>query len=128
ANRKNIELAAGAAEGVYCPLGACNVAEVLPDDHPQKKVTMDYMQSYMAKYNEPLSSFGGYAWDALYLVADALKAVGPDKAKIRDYLENKKNFVGQHGVFNFSPDDHNGLSKDAFQMVIVKDGDWVLAE
>jgi len=128
ANRKNIELAAGAAEGVYCPLGACNVAEVLPDDHPQKKVTMDYMQSYMAKYNEPLSSFGGYAWDALYLVADALKAVGPDKAKIRDYLENRKNFIGQHGVFNFSPDDHNGLSKDAFQMVIVKDGDWVLAE
>ena len=127
-SHKNIELAAGAAEGVYCPLGACNIAELLPADHPQKQVTMDYYNSYMAKYNEPLSSFGGHAWDAINLVADALKAVGPDKAKIQSYLENKKGFVGQHGVFNFSPDDHNGLTKAAFQMVVVKDGNWSLVK
>ncbi len=126
-SRKNIELAAGAAEGVFCPLGACNIAELLPADHPQKQVTMTYMNDYMAKYNEPLSSFGGHAWDAISLLADALKAVGPDKAKIREYLETKKNFVGQHGVFNFSADDHNGLTKEAFQMVVVKGKDWALA-
>ncbi|MGD9007733.1 MAG: ABC transporter substrate-binding protein [Desulfobacteraceae bacterium] len=126
-SRKNIKLAAGAAEGVYCPLGACNIAPLLPEDHPQKAVTMQYMKDYTAKYNEPLSSFGGHAWDAIQLVAGALKAVGADKAKIRDYLETKKNFVGQHGVFNFSADDHNGLTKESFQMVIVKDGDWALA-
>jgi branched-chain amino acid transport system substrate-binding protein len=88
---------------------------------------MQYMKNYMAKYNEPLSSFGGHGWDAIHLVIDALKAVGADKAKIRDYLETKQNFVGQHGVFNFSADDHNGLTKEAFQMVVVKDGDWALA-
>ena len=88
---------------------------------------MDYLHAYMAKYKEPLSSFGGYAWDAVHLVANALKAVGPDKAKIRTYLENTKNFVGQHGVFNFSADDHNGLTKAAFEMVVVKNGDWALA-
>lgn len=126
-SRKNIELAAGAAEGVFCPLGACNIAGLLPEDHPQKTVTTQYMKEYMAKYNEPLSSFGGHAWDAMQLVADALKAVGADKAKIRDYLETKQNFVGQHGVFNFSADDHNGLTKESFQMVVVKDGDWALA-
>jgi len=125
---KNIELAAGAAEGVFCPLGACNVAELLPADHPQKAVTMGYLKDYEAKYNEPLSSFGGHAWDALWLVADALKAVGGDKAKIRDYLENKKGFVGQHGVFNFSADDHIGLIKDAFQMVVVKGNGWELID
>ena len=127
-NRKNIKLAAGAAEGVLCPLGACDIAELLPADHPQKKVTMAYLNEYRAKYNEPLSAFGGYAWDAMYLLADALKAVGPDKTKIRDYLETKKGFIGQSGVFNFSPDDHNGLTKAAFQMVVVKDGDWALAD
>ena len=126
-SRKNIKLAAGAAEGVFCPLGACNIADLLPEDHPQKAVTTQYAKDYQAKYNEPLSSFGGHAWDAISLLADALKAVGADKAKIRDYLENKKNFVGQHGVFNFSPDDHNGLTKESFQMVVVKDGDWALA-
>ncbi len=127
-SRKNIELAAGAAEGVYCPLGACNISELLPADHPQKQVTTEYLKDYTAKYNEPLSSFGGHAWDAINLVADALKAVGPDKTKIRDYLESRTNFVGQHGVFNFSPDDHNGLTKAAFQMVMVKDGNWALAQ
>jgi len=128
-SRKNIELAAGAAEGVFCPLGACNIAELLPNNHPQKKVTMKYHKDYMAKYNEPLSSFGGHAWDALYMVKKALSAVGDDKAKIRDYLENNiKGLVGQHGIFTYSPDDHNGLTKDAFNMVVVKDGDWSLAD
>lgn len=127
-SRHNIELAAGAAEGVYSPLGACNIAEILPDDHPQKEVTMAYLKDYTARFNEPLSSFGGHAWDAMYLLIDALRAVGGDKAKIRDYIENKRGFVGQHGVFNFSPDDHNGLTKEAFHMVVVKDGDWALVE
>jgi branched-chain amino acid transport system substrate-binding protein len=126
-SRKNIKLAAGAAEGVLCPLGAVNVAELLPDSHPQKYVTMKYLNDYKAEYNEPVSSFGGHAWDAMYLVADALKTVGCDKSKIRKHLENKKHFVGQHGVFNYWPDDHIGLSKEAFQMVVVKDGDWALA-
>lgn len=126
-SRKNIKLAAGAAEGVLCPLGGVNIAEQLPASS-QKTVAMQYIKDYEAKYNEPISSFGGHAWDALNLVANALKAVGCDKAGIRDYLENVKNFVGQHGVFNFSPDDHNGLTKDAFSMVVVKNGDWALAD
>jgi len=127
-SRENIKLAAGAAEGIVCPLGACNIASILPDNHPQKAVTMDYMKKYSEKYNETLSSFGGHAWDALNLVAGALQAVGDDKAKIRDQIESNKMFVGQHGVFHFSPEDHNGLNKDAFNMVIVKDGDWALAD
>ncbi|MFC1516370.1 ABC transporter substrate-binding protein [Thermodesulfobacteriota bacterium] len=127
-SRKNIELAAGAAEGVLCPLGACNIATLLTPYDAQYVATNKYMKDYMAKYNEPLSSFGGHAWDALYMVAKALEAVGDDKAKIRDYLENNiKGFVGQHGVFTYTADDHNGLDKAAFSMVVVKDGDWSLA-
>jgi len=126
-SRKNIELAAGAAEGVLCPLGRVNIPNLVPADHPQKKVIEIYNKAYQEKYNEPLSSFGGHGWDALNLVIDALKAVGPDSAKIRDYIETRTNFIGQHGVFNFSPTDHNGLTKEAFEMVVVKDGDWALA-
>ena len=128
-SRKNIELAAGAAEGVFTPLGACNIADLLPKDNPQKAVTMEYAKEYKKACNEPLSSFGGHAWDALNMVEEALKAVGCDKAKIRDYLENNiKGFVGQHGIFTYSPDDHNGLTKEAFNMVVVKNGDWALAD
>ncbi len=126
-SRKNIELAGGAAEGVLLPLARVNVGPLLPDTQPQKKVIMAYTQAYEKKYNEPVSSFGGHAWDSLHLAVAALKAVGPDPAKIRDFLENTKGFVGQHGIFNFSPQDHNGLSKDDLEMVVVKNGDWALA-
>jgi len=128
-SRKNIELAAGAAEGVYTPLGACATPDALPANHPQKKVAAGYNQNYTGKYNEPVSTFGGHAWDAMNLAIEALKAVGCDRAKIRDYVEKKKGFVGQHGVFNFSADDHNGLVwQDAFNMIVVKDGNWAMAD
>lgn len=127
-SKKNIDLAVGAAEGVFTPLGACNYAEILPADHPQKKVTMQYRRAYATKYFEPVSSFGGHAWDALQMVVQALQTVGCDHAKIRDHIEGIKGFVGQHGIFSFSPEDHNGLTKEAFQMIVVKNGAWAFAD
>ena len=128
ASKKNIELAGGAAEGVFCPLGRVNIPDLLPATHPQKGVIMAYNEAYQARFKEPLSAFGGHAWDSLKLAVEALGAVGPDPAKIRDYIENRKNFVGQGGVFNFSPTDHCGLSKNDFEMVVVKNGTWALAQ
>ncbi|SFN03773.1 ABC transporter substrate-binding protein [Thermodesulforhabdus norvegica] len=127
-SRKNLELLGDAANGVFFPISAVVVGDLLPDSHPQKQVIMDYWNEYRRRYNEPVSSFGGHAWDAIQLAISALKAVGPDRAKIRDYLENLTGFVGQSGVFNFSPEDHNGLSKKDLVMVVVRDQEWVLAE
>ena len=58
-------------------------------------------------------------------VTNALKAVGPDKAKIRDHIEGTQGFIGTGGVFNFSAEDHCGLDKTAFEMITVKDGKFV---
>ncbi len=125
---RNLELAGSAAEGVLLPLARVNVGPLLPDDHPQKEVIMQYTRDYEERFNEPISSFGGHAWDAMHLAMNALEAVGPDSAKIRDHIENTQGFVGMHGIFNFSPTDHNGLSKEDLEMVVVKDGTWALAE
>jgi branched-chain amino acid transport system substrate-binding protein len=127
-SKKNIELAGQAAEGVLLPLAKVNVGPLLPDTDPQKKVIMAYTEDYEKKYKEPISSFGGHAWDSMYLAVAALKEVGPDRAKIRDQVEKTKGFVGQHGVFDFSAEDHNGLTKDDLVMVVVKGGDWALAK
>jgi branched-chain amino acid transport system substrate-binding protein len=127
-NKKNLELAGGAAEGVLLALARVNVGPLLPDSQPQKPVIMAYTKAYEEQFKEPISSFGGHAWDSANLAIAALKAVGPDPAKIRDYLENTKGFVGQHGIFNMSPTDHCGLSKDDLEMVVVKNGDWALAQ
>lgn len=127
-SKKNIELAGQAAEGVLLPLAKVNVGPLLPDNDPQKKVIMAYTEEYEKKYKEPISSFGGHAWDSMHLAVAALKEVGPDRAKIRDQVEKTKGFVGQHGVFDFSAEDHNGLTKDDLVMVVVKGGDWALAK
>lgn len=126
-SKKNLELAGKSAEGVLLALARVNVGPLLPDAQPQKKVIMGYIKDYEEKYKEPISSFGGHAWDSMQLAIAALKAVGPDRAKIRDYLEKTTGFVGQHGIFKFSAQDHNGLSKDDLEMVVVKNGDWALA-
>jgi branched-chain amino acid transport system substrate-binding protein len=53
---------------------------------------------------------------------------GRDQAKIRDALEGIKNFPGVSGVFNMSPEDHNGLTPDAFVMVKIEKGQFTLTD
>ena len=89
---------------------------------------MDYKNAYRSNFKPEASTFGGHAYDAMYLVIEALKAVGPDRARIRDYIENSKGFVGIADVYKFSPDDHCGLTKDAFEMLRVENGRFMIAE
>ncbi len=124
-SKKNLELAGKAAEGVIAPLGRLVVWEKLPDKHPQKPILKKYVTEYEARYKSEPGTFGGHAYDALMMVVEALKNVGPDKKKIRDYIETKiKKWPGTGGIFNMSPNDHCGLDMTAFEMVIVKNGDW----
>ena len=125
-NIKYAQMAGEAGEGIIFPCGRLLCVDTLPDNHPQKEVLAKYKKEYEAKYNEDVSTFGGHAWDALQIIIAALKAVGPDRTKIRDYIENTKNFVGTGGIFNFSPEDHNGLTKEGFEMLTVKNGKFVM--
>ncbi len=126
-SRKNIQLAGPASEGVLLALARVNVGPLLPDTDPQKKVIMEYTKAYEERYKEPISSFGGHAWDSMHLAMAALQSVGANAEKIRDFIENTQGFVGQHGIFSFSAQDHNGLGKDDLVMVVVKNGDWAMA-
>jgi branched-chain amino acid transport system substrate-binding protein len=128
-SKKNIELAGKAAEGVISPLGRIVVWDKLPDKHPQKALLKKFTQDYEARFKNEPGTFGGHAHDSFMLVAEALRKVGPDKDKIRDYIEAKiKKWPGTGGIFNMSQTDHCGLDKDAFEMVMVKNGDWTLVK
>jgi branched-chain amino acid transport system substrate-binding protein len=123
-----IKLAGNAAEGIVFPSGKIIVASMIPASDPQKKVLMKYSADYKKFCGKPAGHFGGHAWDAFQLVVNSIRKVGPNREKIRDNIEGTKNFVGVGGVFNFSPDDHNGLTKEAFALVMIKNGKWVLAK
>ena len=125
-----IELAgADAAEGARLPGTALLVDEILPEDDPQQPVVTAYAADYSEKYDLPISAFGGYAHDALYLLADAIdRADSTDPDAIRDALEATEGYVGVTGTYTFSAEDHLGLDLSAFRLVEIRDGDWVLAE
>lgn len=127
-NIKYAKAAGKAGEGIIFPCGRLLVADVLPDDHKQKSVLVKYKKEYESRFDEDVSTFGGHAWDALMILAEAIKIAGADREKVRDAIENLKGFVGTAGIFNFSAKDHNGLGKDAFEMLTVKDGSFILYE
>ncbi len=127
-NVKYIEMAGEAAEGIIFPSGRLLATNVLADDAPQKATLVKYIHDYETKYApEKASTFGGHGFDAVMILAKAIENAGSaDKAKVRDAIENLQGFPGTGGVFNFSATDHNGLSMDAFEMMTIKDGQFVL--
>jgi branched-chain amino acid transport system substrate-binding protein len=126
ANVQYAKAAGAAAEGVMFPASRVVVAESLAAADRQKPVVAAYKQAYEARYKEDVSTFGGHAYDALGILVRAVREAGLDRAKVREKIENMKGFVGTAGVFNFSPQDHNGLALDAFEMLAVKDGKFVV--
>jgi branched-chain amino acid transport system substrate-binding protein len=124
ANKKFIELAGDAAEGVVFPAGKLLVVGELPDSNAQKQVLQDYAKAFEASAGKPGNTFGGHAYDALQLVINALKGGAADRAAIRDAIEKTQGHVGIGGTFNLSDKDHNGLTKDAFALVTIKGGAW----
>ncbi|MGO9953126.1 MAG: ABC transporter substrate-binding protein [Dissulfurispiraceae bacterium] len=126
-SKKNIELAGKAAEGVISPLGRLVVWDKLPDKQPQKSLLKKFTYDYEARFKGEPGTFGGHAYDSFTMIIEALKKVGPDKNKIRDYIETRiKKWPGTGGIFNMSPKDHCGLDMGAFEMVEVRNGDWIL--
>jgi branched-chain amino acid transport system substrate-binding protein len=123
ANIKYVQAGGAAANGTIFPAGRMLIADLLPEGHPQKKVLMEYKKEYEARYHEDTSTFGGHAYDALTILAEAVRKAGSaDPEKVRDAIENLQGVVGTAGVFNFSKTDHNGIGMAAFEMLTVKDG------
>lgn len=129
ASKSYIELAGDAAEGVRLPASALLVADKLPGDDPQKPVVVGYRDAYEAATGNPVSTFGGHAYDAFHMLVGAIERAGStDPAAIRAEIEKTSGFMGTAGEVNMSADDHLGLDLTAFRMLEIKGGDWTIVE
>lgn len=129
ASKEFIKLSGGAAEGVRLPAAALLVADKLPANDPQKAVDEAYVKAYGERWKEPVSTFGGHAYDALMIAVGAMRKAGSvDKAKVRDAIEQTRDFVGVDGMFSMSPTDHMGLGLASFRMLEVEGDDWKLVD
>lgn len=118
------------AEGVRLPGTALLVGELLDPKDPQKNVVLAYKASFeKVAGGAPVSTFGGYAHDAMRILTEALaKAPSAKPAAIRDAIENTNGLVGTTGTYNYSKTDHLGLDLSAFRMLEISNGGWKLVK
>jgi branched-chain amino acid transport system substrate-binding protein len=133
ANSDFLRVCGADCEGTFVPVGPVLVANQLPDANPVKKSALAYSSKYAAAFGkDSVSTFGGHAWDASLLLAEAAKTALPKgkpgtkefRAALRDSLEGIKNLPASHGIFNMSPANHQGLDQRAQVMVKIEKGTW----
>jgi branched-chain amino acid transport system substrate-binding protein len=113
-------------EGILFPAGKVLAPEGLKDSDPQKAVILDFKKRFEKKFGYEVGQFGAHSYDAVHLFVNAANKVGLDKAKIRDSIENTKDFVGITGIFNFGPDNHEGLTEQSLAIYEIKDKKFVM--
>ncbi len=137
ANNDFLRVCGKDCEGTVLPTGPVLVAAQLPADNPVKKSASEYVAKYEAVHGKgSVNAFGGYAWDAGILLANALpvalKKAQPGSREfrlaLREALEATRNLPASHGVFNMSANDHLGLDQRARVMVRIEGGSWKLAQ
>ena len=127
---KYIELAGSASEGNVMPSTKLMAADQLPKADPQRQIIADFVHLYNEVYDYdkqfPINAHSGYAWDAIYILANAMKKVGTDPVKLRAAIEQTTDYVGISGIYNITPEDHNGLDTDSMIIVQIEKGQWNL--
>lgn len=91
---------------------------------------LDRLKSAKVDMGDTLLWWIALGYDSPRLIAQAMKAVGPEPDKVRDYLNQLKGFPGVYGDISFTPQQHNGYPDDEVVMVeanSLKDGAFNLA-
>jgi branched-chain amino acid transport system substrate-binding protein len=122
-------------EGTYVVSGPAVVAEQLPDSHPSKKASVDFVTKYEKAYGPgSRNQFAGHAYDA-QIVLEKVLPVALKKAKpgtpefrqaIKDGMESMGRTIFSHGVMNWTPQDHWGYTNETGVMLKVEGGKFVV--
>ena len=91
---------------------------------------LDRLKSAKVDMGDTLLWWIALGYDSPRLIAEAMKAVGPEPDKVLGYLNQLKGFPGVYGDISFTPEQHNGYPDDEVVMVeanSLKDGAFNLA-
>ena len=127
ADLRFLQEAGTALDGAYIATTRLSVGSQLAKDDPQKNVILHYVDTFESAYpkDKPANMFGGFAYDSIYWLKQALARSGPDAAKLRDALEHVS-YDGVTGVFRTSPRDHNGLAPNSDVVTRVAGGKFTI--
>lgn len=108
AQENTLNLSKEAAEGLVAMM------DNVPGDALRK-----YAADYKKEYNEDLNTFAAFDYDALNILANAIRKGGEDRAKVREALLATKGYVGVLGTYSFTP---NGDSLHTASVVQIENG------
>jgi branched-chain amino acid transport system substrate-binding protein len=137
-------------QGIYCPIlgsngfndpkildlagkameGSAWASGFFPDN-PDPKVKK-FVARVQEKYKKKPNQFHAQAYDALYLIAEAIMKAGvtestpENRTKIRDALSGITNFPGISGVHSFKPG--KGDAEKSVFILTLKDGKYALLD
>jgi branched-chain amino acid transport system substrate-binding protein len=97
----------------------------LRQDAPADVAIISYRQSWASHSSGSPSHFGGHARDALVALVTVVDSGAITRKDIRDRLESLGNFPGVTGTFRFTPNDHAGLTTEAFETYRIQQGRFV---
>lgn len=133
ASRDLLRLGGKDVEGAFVIAGLAVIPESLPDSHPSKKLAVDFVQRYEAKFGPGTrNQFAAHAYDAALIlqkvVPEALKkgktGTPEFRAALKQALENSGNVTITQGVIHYTPTDHFGLGSNSRMMLTVENGNW----
>jgi len=119
-----IALGGEAMEGVEFGAGKPVVPYQLDEDDPIRSIITDFDKRMRARYGVGLDQIAGHAHDTIWLIYDALKRSQGEvtRATFRNALENTKGLKNCHGIYNYSPMDHDGLNKKDMVFIRIEGG------
>ena len=110
------EITGSSGEGAFCS-GTFD-----PRNSPEGRA---FIERYSAKYSQPYEQNGPYAYDSAGIILEAVRAVGPDRAKVADYIWNNS-FSGIIGAIKW--DSHGQNITGGLNMYVNQDGKWTRYE
>jgi ABC-type branched-subunit amino acid transport system substrate-binding protein len=93
------------------------------DPGPLKTEIAKFLEPWRAKYKDRDPNWAGRGWDAVTLIAAAVKKAGStDGPKVRDALETMNDFQGTTGVYHMSPTNHQGITENPLLLASIING------
>ena len=103
--------------------------ETLPASDPSHKPLVEYTKAYQARYGKRPDSTGGSGYDAAGIAFLALEKVNAnDPVKVRDAIQQIKNYPGVNAVLTYSPEQHRGAGPSEQRMAQFKDGRFIMIQ
>ncbi|OWA13256.1 branched-chain amino acid ABC transporter [Streptomyces sp. CS113] len=118
--------AQGAAEGVHMVFPRVLAIGDVTSGGDSVRDQKQWVARYTDRYQD-YSGFASFAADAALMLRDAIaKSGGTDGAELRDTIETI-GFDGVSGPIRNSAKEHSGLQPESLGVLVVRDGDWHLA-